>query len=242
MAKREDIVKQAKSWVGLKEKDGSYKVVIDTYNSIKPLPRDHKMPYGVAWCAAFVGAVAQKCNATKIIPCDTSCNLMIDKAKTMKIWQENDAYKPQPADIIMYDWDDNGKGDDTGRAEHVGIVEKVSVSKITVIEGNKNDAVGRRTIEVNGKYIRGYILPKYETEPKAEPEKKEEKKTTSSKSFTVTAKSGLRVRSPPSTKSHKNILGAIPYGKTFVSTKQEDGWAYGTYKNLKGWACMKYLK
>ena len=44
---------------------------------------------------------------------------------------------------------------------HVGIVESVSSSDITVIEGNKNDAVGRRTLQVGGKYIRGYGVPKY---------------------------------------------------------------------------------
>ena len=43
-------------------------------------------------------------------------------------------------------------------------MEKVSGNTITVIEGNKNDAVGRRTLRVNGRYIRGYGIPKYEKE------------------------------------------------------------------------------
>ena len=64
-------------------------------------------------------------------------------------------------DIIFYDWDDTGSGDNKGNPDHVGIVEKVSGSTITVIEGNKNNAVGRRTIQVNGRYIRGYGVPKY---------------------------------------------------------------------------------
>ena len=38
----------------------------------------------------------------------------IEKAQAMGIWQENDAYVPQIGDIIMYDWDDNGNGDNTG--------------------------------------------------------------------------------------------------------------------------------
>ena len=37
--------------------------------------------------------------------------------------------------------------------------------KITVIEGNYNSCVGRREIAVNAKYIRGYGVPKYDTEP-----------------------------------------------------------------------------
>ena len=76
-------------------------------------------------------------------------------------WNESDSRTPNPGDIIFYDWDDTGSGDNKGNPDHVGIVEKVSGSTITVIEGNKNDAVGRRTIQVNGRYIRGYGVPKY---------------------------------------------------------------------------------
>lgn len=77
-------------------------------------------------------------------------------------WDENDARVPKPGDIIFYDWQDSGSGDNAGTPDHVGIVEKVSGNTITVIEGNKSDAVGRRTIKVNGRYIRGYGIPKYE--------------------------------------------------------------------------------
>lgn len=41
----------------------------------------------------------------------------------------------------MYDWQDTGKGDNTGGADHVGIVEKVVGNTITIIEGNKGEAV-----------------------------------------------------------------------------------------------------
>lgn len=61
----------------------------------------------------------------------------------------------------MYDWQDTGKGDNTGGADHVGIVEKVVGNTITIIEGNKGEAVARRTLAVNGRYIRGYCLPDY---------------------------------------------------------------------------------
>ena len=76
-------------------------------------------------------------------------------------WIENDSYAPQPGDVIFYDWNDTGVGDTTGSPEHVGIVEKVAGGVITVIEGNKGRAVARRTLKVNGRYIRGYGLPAY---------------------------------------------------------------------------------
>ena len=60
-----------------------------------------------------------------------------------------------------YDWDDNGVGDNTSSADHIGIVVSVSGGVIKVIEGNKSNAVGYRDIAVNGKYIRGFVTPKY---------------------------------------------------------------------------------
>lgn len=68
----------------------------------------------------------------------------------------------------MYDWDDSGAGDCTGWPDHVGIVESVEGGKITVIEGNKNNAVGRRVLAVDGRYIRGYGVPRYTEESGAD--------------------------------------------------------------------------
>ena len=79
----------------------------------------------------------------------------------MNRWVEDDAYAPLPGDIIFYDWNDSGKGDCVGNPEHVGVVERVANGLITVIEGNYKDAVGRRNIKVNARYIRGYGLPDY---------------------------------------------------------------------------------
>lgn len=158
---RSAVVKQAQAWIGCKESNGSHKKIIDIYNAHKPLARNYKVKYTDAWCATFVSAVAIKCGYTAIIPTECGCGNMISLFQKLGEWQENDAYRPDPGDVIFYDWDDSGVGDDRGGADHVGIVEKVSGNTITVIEGNKNNAVGRRTLKVNGRYIRGYGLPKY---------------------------------------------------------------------------------
>ena len=160
--KRSEIVKQAQEWVGLNESDGSHKKIIDIYNAIIPLPVGYKLKYTDAWCAGTVSAAAQVCNATDIIPTECSCPRMITKAQSMGIWVESDDYIPSPGDIVMYDWDDSGNGDNKGGADHVGIVEKVVDNTIAVIEGNYSNSVKRRYLQVNGKYIRGYIVPKYD--------------------------------------------------------------------------------
>lgn len=164
-ATRGEIVAQAQSWIGCKESDGTHRQIIDVYNADKPLPRGYKVSYTDAWCATFVTACAIKCDATDIIPKECSCNKMIELLKGLGCWVENDAHLPSPGDLIFYDWEDKGTGDNTGVSDHVGIVEKVSGNTITVIEGNYNDACKRRVLNLNGRYIRGYGVPKYDSEP-----------------------------------------------------------------------------
>ena len=158
---REKIVKQAQSWLGYKESNGTHRNIIDVYNADKPLPRGYKVSYTDAWCATFVTACAIKCGATDIIPKECSCNKMIELFKKLGCFVEDDAYVPLPGDIIFYDWEDTGTADNKGNSDHVGIVEKVSDNTITVIEGNYSNSCKRRTIKVNGRYIRGYGVPKY---------------------------------------------------------------------------------
>ena len=87
-----------------------------------------------AWCATAVSAAFIACGLTSIFPCvECSCNNMITKAKNAGIWIENDAYIPKVGDVILYDWQDNGVGDNMGSADHVGIVYSVSGNSFVVI-------------------------------------------------------------------------------------------------------------
>lgn len=179
------IIKQAIAWIGKNESDGSHKEIIDVYNSHKPLARGYKMKDTDAWCSCFVSAVAIKCDATDIIPTEVGCEKHIELFKEKGIWIEDENRVPNPGDIIFFDWEDSGSGDNKGRANHVGIVEKSTSKTITVIDGNNNDSVARRTIKVNGKYIRGYGVPKYDEESKKEEAKKSMSTKTDSKTYTV---------------------------------------------------------
>ena len=158
---RKKVVDTAVDYLGCKEANGSHKKIIDLYNSHKPLARGYAVKYTDEWCATFVSAIAIKCGLTDIMPTECGCEKMIDLYKKLGSWKENDAYVPDEGDVIFYDWDDSGAGDNKGGSDHVGIVAKVSGSSIKVIEGNKGEAVAYRTIAVNGRYIRGYGVPKY---------------------------------------------------------------------------------
>ena len=164
MTSRNEVVKLAQSWVGLKESDGSFKKIIDLYNTQKNPPRGIKMQYDWSWCACTWSAIAIKLGYTAIMPVEISCGELIKAAQKIGIWQENDGYIPKPADAVLYDWDDDGKGDNTGWPDHVGVVEYVDSKSgyFTVIEGNYSNSVKKRTVSINGKFIRGFITPKYD--------------------------------------------------------------------------------
>lgn len=161
---RDTIADKAASFVGVVAGSAKHKDIVNTYNAYGAAhgyPRGYKLQYSDAWCAAFVSAMAIKSGYTSIIPIECGCPQMIALAKAKGIWTENDAYRPSKGDLILYDWNDSGAGDNTGTPDHIGIVESVDGNTITVIEGNYNDAVRRRELSVNGKYIRGFITPKY---------------------------------------------------------------------------------
>ncbi len=56
----------------------------------------------------------------------------------------------------------------------------------------------------------------------------------------VTARSGLNMRSQPSTSG--SIIVAIPYGTTVTVSQESNDWGYVTYNGRSGWASMTYLQ
>lgn len=158
---RKKVVATAESLYGCKESNGSHKKIIDTYNAHTPLARGYKVKYTDAWCATTISTIAIMCKLTDIIPTECSCERMIELFKKIGRWVENDAYAPQIGDVIFYDWQDSGVGDNTGHSDHVGMVVSVSGKSIKIFEGNMDNATGYRNIQVNGKNIRGYGIPDY---------------------------------------------------------------------------------
>ena len=169
------------AWKGMSRAKGTHKPIIDLYNTQKPLPRGYKVTYTDAYCATTVSAGAIKAGLQDIFPMECSCSKVIELAKKMGIWVENDAYVPSMGDLILYDWDDNGKGDNTGAPEHIGAVVSVTNKVIKVIEGNKGGNVDYREIPVNGKYIRGFVTPNFASKAT----KKEDPKTATPAKKTV---------------------------------------------------------
>lgn len=223
MATVNELLNQARAWIGKKESNGSHKEIIDIYNGHKPLARGYKVKYTDSWCATFISALAIKCNCTDIIPTEASCGKMIELFKNIGCWQEDGNVTPNPGDIIFYDWD---KKD--GWPEHVGIVESVSGNQITAIEGNKSDAVARRTIAVGNTSIRGYGVPKYSGSNSQSTPKPSEVNY----KVRVNTPSGVNCRNAPNGAKVK----AYANGTELTISKEENGWGY----TGEGWVSLQY--
>lgn len=166
---RQQPVNYLTKYLGIREGSAEHKAILATFNNSGLCSR-YKMTTKDAWCATAASAAYIASGLVDLFPCvECSCGNVIALAKKAGIWVEDDAYVPDTGDAILYDWDDNGSGDNTGWPEHIGIVVSASSGKIKVIEGNISNTVGYRTITVNGRYIRGYITPKFSKKATAAP-------------------------------------------------------------------------
>lgn len=156
------LVAVMESWLGYSEANGKHKIIIDIYNSHKPLARGYAVQYSDAWCDTCVSAAAIKAGMVDLIGTECGCEAHVAIFKSKGIWIEDGSITPKRGDIILYNWDDSTQPNDGG-SDHIGVVTGVSNGTITVIEGNKSDAVGYRKIPVGWGYIRGYARPRYDT-------------------------------------------------------------------------------
>lgn len=173
---RKKVVDIISSWLGAPKGSETHHQIIDVYNSRTPLPRGVRMSYTMDWCAATVSAAGIAAGLADIMPPECSCGELIKKYKALGRWVEEDSYIPKPGDLIFYAWSDDGEGDCKRAPNHVGMVVEVKGDTVTVVEGNMGTGtgsrVGKRSVKVNGRYIRGYCCPDYASKA-AEGEKEE---------------------------------------------------------------------
>lgn len=119
-------------------------------------PRGYKPALTDNWCAMFISVLFLG-NGDQYFPIECSCEEMMNK-----FWKENALIDPQKedvcricsqakaGDIVFYDWQKNDSWSD-----HVGIITCVSKYRMRIIEGNKNDKIDLRTIDLHNDYITG---------------------------------------------------------------------------------------
>ena len=172
---RQKVVSTAEAWLGTRENTAKHLEMLAIYNAQRPLPRGWKMKVTDFWCAAFVSTVSLQCGLRDIMPTECGCPGMVRLYQEIGRWVEDDAYIPSPGNVIFYDWQDTGYGDNVGHPDHVGIVLDCDGNNMTIIEGNNANAVNKRVLAVNDRFIRGYGVPDFASkadgaEPQPAPE------------------------------------------------------------------------
>lgn len=162
MSTAQKVVDIAMSYLGAKQGSAKQKELIKAFNKVKP--HGYTAHWSDPWCAeAWSAWQILAGNTSKEVPLSCNCGVLISDAKKLGIWVEKDSTVPKIGWGILYDWADSGKGDNVGGPDHIGLVYAVDNKYIYVIEGNKGDAsvCGKRAIQIDGRFIRGFIAPKY---------------------------------------------------------------------------------
>lgn len=143
-----------KEWYGYSEEKGQDDIIIDIYNSQRPAG-SYKMSHTDPWCHATVSAAAYASGNAGRVPNTCYCPTGINTFKQWGKWvgRYTNAYNPQPGCILYYDWNKDLVSD------HVGTVIARNGDTLVVREGNRNDMLCDRHINVNSPLIMGYGVP-----------------------------------------------------------------------------------
>ena len=146
-----------KEWYGYSEAKNQDDIIIDIYNSQR-LAGSYKMSHTDPWCHATVSAAAYASGNAGSVPNTCYCPTGIQTFKQWGRWtgRQADTYNPQPGDIVYYDWNHDQISD------HVGTVIARNGNMLVVREGNRNDMLCDRQIDVNSSYIMGYGIPRWD--------------------------------------------------------------------------------
>lgn len=160
MGQRENVLKYAKSQVGVCEPSGD-DVYLQWYNKTT----GSSLPMNAAWCACFVTWCLRSAGVpTSVFGNTAQCSVALSWAKSKKIWYSRlTGHHPQAGELILFDWDGDKKPD------HIGIVSQSGATSLKTIEGNTKgaatvDGVWEKQYSATSKYIFGYIDLQYSDE------------------------------------------------------------------------------
>lgn len=145
MVTRKQILETALRYADVPEGSAAHGYLVDTYNSIRPLPRGYKVKYTDPWCAVYVSAIMKLAGMSNF---PHECGVFEMKKKFEKSNEEYEfSAKTKlvlPADLIFF------------KHSHVGFVLHFGATKVFTLEGNACDKVMRRTYDISDPSIMGY--------------------------------------------------------------------------------------
>ncbi|WP_284746302.1 CHAP domain-containing protein [Amycolatopsis sp. RTGN1] len=119
-------------------------------------PGSNRNPYGptAAWCSSFATAMWRKAGV-KIPVLPFSGDVYHWGQENGHAYGKNSLHEAKPGDVLIF-----GTGpQNTSTSTHIGIVEKVEGNKVTMIEGNSEDAVRRNTHTLSASTFYGGVHP-----------------------------------------------------------------------------------
>lgn len=169
---RQQVCAIMNSWIGATKGSAKHTEILRIYNGHTPLACGYAMQTYDAYCAATVSAAWIKAGVAAYTGTECSVPRFVTIAQNKGIWMENDGYVPKLGDAVCYDWGDGANyatTDNRGEPDHIGIVTQVNgAMSFVVTEGNMSGGrTGTQTLAVNGRYIRGFIVPDYDAIAKA---------------------------------------------------------------------------
>lgn len=137
----------ANTKMGIKEGTNAFYKLIDDYNNECRKKNTYKMSYNDSWCACFVSICLTHCGySTKYNSVD--CDALFRNLAKYEIARKD----AKRNDIVFYSWKHTNSD-----LQHVGIISNRMGNYINVIEGNKNNSVAIRQINVYDADIRHIV-------------------------------------------------------------------------------------
>ena len=169
-----DVIKIARDWIGYEEGSNNWNIFADVLDRCGYFTPQEKQ--NVPWCAIF----CDFCALQAAIPQDrdndakkydaqyflfqpsknnysASVSAMAAYFRNAGAYYEAEDTEPRPGDMIFFG------------TQHVGIIEEVSESVITTIEGNAGNMVQRKWYDKGDPKITGYGRPRYDGETAPDP-------------------------------------------------------------------------
>ncbi|MDD5911562.1 MAG: CHAP domain-containing protein, partial [Bacteroidales bacterium] len=157
-----DIVRIATTQIGYTESHRNF--IIDAEGKVKGYTRYGDW-YGSCysdWCAMFVSFCAHYAQIPEqYLPYEAGCNSWKQKLGELYL-DDEDAYSPQAGDLVFFHMNLDGEAassrtENSNAPNHVGIISKVTGSRISTIEGNSGNMVQCREYGIGDSAIVGYV-------------------------------------------------------------------------------------
>ncbi len=152
---QQDVLAIAKTQLGYKESTENY---IIAESGVQKGYTRYGAWYGDSygdWCAMFV-SFCMHYGGVEGIPLHSGCTPWIRELKEMNLFRPQGSYRPEPGDIIFFDWESDGLSDHVGLVSEYKDATDDSPAELVTLEGNASNRVRYVSYDPKDTRIAGY--------------------------------------------------------------------------------------